>query len=102
MDLSVAVRFKLAMNEIPYVFVSFLTCVLIGRVCGKCVRSCHYTVQLCFHALVYKLWNKCRPISVFLCVVISTNVILEINKEHIKRRLCLAQANLKLQSLFGV
>jgi len=82
------------MNDIPSVFVSFLTCVVIGRLCGKCVSSCHYAVRLCFHALVYKPWSKCRPISMFLCVVVSMNVTLEINKEHIKGKLYLAQANL--------
>jgi uncharacterized membrane protein YciS (DUF1049 family) len=37
-----------------------------------------------------------------LCVVIITNVTLELNNEHVKGKLCVAQANLKLSSLFGI
>jgi len=92
--LSVAVYLNLNMNGIPSVFVSVLTWVLTGRVWVKCVRICHYTVQLCFHALVYKHWIKCRPSSMLLCVVISTNVTLEINNQHINGKLCLTPANL--------
>jgi hypothetical protein len=92
--LYVAVYLNLNMNGIPSVFVSVLSWVLTGRVWWKGVRSCHYPVQLYFHALVYKPWFKCRPGSMLLCVVINTNVTLEINNEHVKWNLCSAQANL--------